>query len=129
LSESDKALRRRKPRSPRVKPAAPAKSGVESVVLPERSVHLSGYERPFRARRSSGRLPALVEPIDIPEDAAGRVAFIVTPHVEDRDEPEPALLSAASPARSGRLGSGWPAVAGVGAVLIAVFLLGVLLLR
>ena len=130
-AEGEKAVRRRKPRAPRAKPVAPVPSGVESVVLPERSVHVAGQQRSFRARRSAGRLPALVEPIDIPDDAEGRVAFITTAHLDDRDEPGPDA-SEPAPARGEaglRLGSGWLAVAAVALGLIAVFAAGLFVLR
>ena len=100
-------------------------SSMDSVTLPERSHH-DGEPRPQRRRRSAARLPALVAPVDIPEDAQGRVEFLVLRAPADRDEPASDSVIPA-PARRDRVkelltaGSGWPAVALLAAVLALVF--------
>ncbi|MGD1054130.1 MAG: hypothetical protein ABR950_09950 [Candidatus Dormibacteria bacterium] len=105
--------------------AVPA-SSMDSLTLPERSRHEADARRQ-RRRRSAARLPALVAPVDIPEDAYGRIDFIVARAGADRDEPAPRESTlAAAPEDPVRrlltLGSGWVAVALLGALLIIVFL-------
>jgi hypothetical protein len=106
---------------------------MDSTTLPERSQHAAD-PRLYRPRRSAARLPALVAPVDIPEDAEGRIEFIVVRAGVDRDHPAP--REAPPPAAaSGRirdllaLGSGWAAVGGLAAVLIVVFVVVELLFR
>lgn len=100
-------------------------SSMDSATLPERSQHV-GDSRPQRRRRSAAQLPALVAPVDIPEDAEGRVEFLVVRAPADRDEP--ARDSATPPGgREDRVkdlltaGSGWGAVVVLGVLLVAVF--------
>lgn len=98
--------------------------------LPPRSEHDPARERSHRLRRSVVRLPALVSPVDLPEDAPGRVELIVAPALEDRDEP--AVDELPPPAAAGSvaaMGSGWVAVAVVAAVLVLGFVLGMLAFR
>ncbi|HXZ99675.1 MAG TPA: hypothetical protein VEK76_04935 [Candidatus Binatia bacterium] len=106
---------------------------MDSVSLPERSRHTQ-EERRFRRRRSAGRLPAVVAPFDVPEDAEGRVEFVVVRAPLDRDE-----LAAAppgpGPTRSDpvrwilTLGSGWVAVGGLAVLLVVIFVVLDLFLR
>jgi hypothetical protein len=113
-------------------PEVPA-SSMDSLTLPERSRHEADARRE-RRRRSAARLPALVSPVDIPEDAEGRVAFAVIRGGADRDEPAPGG-SPAAPQSEDRvrrfltLGSGWVAVAALAAGLVVVFVALSLLYR
>jgi hypothetical protein len=100
-------------------------SSMDSLTLPERSRHEADARRE-RRRRSAARLPALVSPVDIPEDAEGRIDFAVVRGGPDRDEP----ASGESPAsakpedrvrRLLTLGSGWVAVAVLTTGLVVVF--------
>ena len=100
-------------------------SSMDSLTLPERSRHEADIRRQ-RRRRSAALLPALVTPVDIPEDAAGRIEFMVVRAGVDRDEP--ALGETPLPRKPEdrvrcllTLGSGWVAVAVLAAVLAAVF--------
>jgi hypothetical protein len=100
-------------------------SSMDSLTLPERSRHEADARR-HRRRRSAARRPALVAPVDIPEDAEGRIEFIVVRGGNDRDEPAPgATPLAAKPDDRVRrlltLGSGWVAVAILAAGLFVVF--------
>jgi hypothetical protein len=100
-------------------------SSMDSLTLPERSRHDADARRQ-RRRRSMARLPALVSPVDIPEDAEGRIEFVVVRAGADRDEPAPgASPAAAKPEDRVRrvltLGSGWAAVAVLAAGLVVVF--------
>jgi hypothetical protein len=104
-------------------------TGLEAVELPERSSHAPGTVRKFRARRSAAQLPALVDPIDIPEDAAGRVEFITAPHLDDREEPPVTVTPPPAVTQALRLGSGWVAVAVLAAILVAVFIVGIVLVK
>lgn len=100
-------------------------SSMDSLTLPERSRHEADARRE-RRRRSAARLPALVSPVDIPEDAEGRIDFAVVRGGPDRDEPAPGESPvAAKPDDRVRrlltLGSGWMAVAVLAAGLVVVF--------
>ena len=114
-------------------PAARA-SSMDSTNLPERARHEPGARR-LRRRRSAAHLPVVVAPIDVPEDAEGRVEFFVVRAPEDRDEPPveaspPAPEPEAAPSRDLlTLGSGWAAVGVLAAVLVLVFVGLDLLLR
>jgi hypothetical protein len=100
-------------------------SSMDSLTLPERSRHEADARRE-RRRRSAARLPALVSPVDVPEDAEGRIDFAVVRGGPDRDEPAPGESPvAAKPDDRVRrlltLGSGWMAVAVLAAGLVVVF--------
>ena len=100
-------------------------SSMDSLTLPERSRHEADARRE-RRRRSAARLPALVSPVDIPEDAEGRIDFAVVRGGPDRDEPAPGESPAAAKPddrvrRLLTLGSGWMAVAVLAAGLVVVF--------
>jgi hypothetical protein len=108
-------------------------SSMDSLTLPERSRHDADARRE-RRRRSAVRLPALVSPMDIPEDAEGRVDFAVIRGGADHDEPAAAESAAAAESddwvrRLLTLGSGWVAVAVVAAGLVVVFVVLSLLYR
>ena len=113
-------------------PEVPA-SSMDSLTLPERSRHDADVRRE-RRRRSAASLPAVVSPVDIPEDAEGRVDFAVIRGGADRDEPAPGG-SPAAPQSEDRvrrfltLGSGWVAVAALAAGLVVVFVVLSLLYR
>jgi hypothetical protein len=108
-------------------------SGVDSSNLPDRSVHDPAVAHPRgRRRRSQVQIPALTAPVDLPEDAPGRVEFIVVRAPADVDEP---LAPPPPPAPSGfswevlRVGSGWVAVAVLAVILILIYVVGNALVR
>jgi hypothetical protein len=86
--------------------------------------------RSTRRRRSVAVAPALLDPAELPEDAPGRVKLITVEAPADiLDAPAaapphvahfPSLLAA---------GGGWIAVALAGAVIVAIFIVGMLLIR
>lgn len=86
-----------------------------------------------RRRRSVAVAPALLDPAELPEDAAGRVTLIAVEAPPDIMGPPPAPPSAPQPvvASSQALaaGGGWVAVAVAGAVIVAIFIVGMLLIR
>lgn len=95
-------------------------------------------QRPVRRRRSVARTPALVAPIDIPEDAPGRVAFIAVrapadvvaprgPAADAGSEPAPPPEDRAQPWLSEW--GGWLAVGVLTAVLIVGFVVGMAFTR
>ena len=95
-------------------------------------------QRPVRRRRSVARTPALVAPIDIPEDAPGRVAFIAVRAPADVVAPRPA-----ADADTGELApppeehatawlsqwGGWLAVGALVALLAVLFVVGMAVTR
>ena len=81
-----------------------------------------------RRRRSVAVAPALLDPAELPEDAPGRVKLIAV------DAPADVLDAPAAvpptPARGPSLlaaGGGWIPVAVAGAVIVAIFIVGMLL--
>ena len=84
--------------------------------------------RSSRRRRSVAVAPALLDPAELPEDAPGRVKLITVEAPADRVDPpapvpptiarSPSLLSA---------GDGWIPVAVAGAVIVVIFVVGMLL--
>ncbi len=122
------------PGSPVAGPPGPVRaSSMDSTTLPDRSRH-DEESRRQRHRRSAARLPALVTPVDIPEDAEGRVDIMVTRADPDRDEPGLAEPVASAPGGDLvrdllTMGSGWVAVGGLAALLIVVFVVLELLYR
>ena len=125
------------PAAPEPLPAGPVgpvrASSMDSTTLPDRSRHEAESLRQ-RHRRSAARLPALVTPVDIPEDAEGRIDIVVIRAAPDRDEPgsgEPAVAAPVSDRVRDLLtmGSGWVAVGGLAALLIVVFVVLELLYR
>ncbi len=122
-------------------PAPPVRaSSMDSVTLPERSRHEPG-DRPIRRRRSVTHLPVVVAPVDLPDDATGRVEIFAVRAPADREDPEPEVTpppeggertreALAPPPAAGllTLWSGWAAVGILAAVLAAAFVLLDLLL-
>ncbi|MGA9115029.1 MAG: hypothetical protein WB802_14715, partial [Candidatus Dormiibacterota bacterium] len=115
-------------------PAGPVRaSSMDSTTLPDRSRHDAASRRQ-RHRRSAARLPAVVTPVDIPEDAEGRIDIVVIRAAPDRDEPGLGLPGASAPGGERvryllTLGSGWVAVGGLAALLIVVFVVLELIYR
>jgi hypothetical protein len=98
---------------------------MDSTTLPDRSRH-DAESRRQRHRRSAARLPAVVTPVDIPEDAEGRIDIVVIRAAPDRDEPGLGEPAASAPGGDRvrvllTMGSGWVAVGGLAALLIVVF--------
>jgi len=90
--------------------------------------------RPPRRRRSAARTPALVDPADVPEDAAGRVELIAIRAPADvLDSGDAAPAPPAGP--TGwlmplvLLSNGWVAVGVLMALLVVVFVIGVVFTR
>jgi hypothetical protein len=84
-----------------------------------------------RRRRSVAVAPALLDPAELPEDAPGRVKLIVVEAPADIVEAPP-LTPRIAPASSPSLlaaGGGWIPVAVAGAVIVALFIVGMLLTR
>lgn len=94
-------------------------------------------QRPVRRRRSVARTPALVAPIDIPEDAPGRVAFILVrapadvvappPSRAEENDPSPPPEEHTTPWLS--QWGGWLAVGVLTAILIFAFVAGMAVTR
>ena len=84
-----------------------------------------------RRRRSVAVAPALLDPAELPEDAPGRVKLIAVEAPADIvDAPAPAVPPRASPRPSLlAAGAGWIPVAVAAAVIIAIFVIGMLLTR
>jgi len=89
--------------------------------------------RSARRRRSVAVTPALLDPAELPEDAPGRVRLITVQAPEDILGPPAPPPSAHEPVvvNETALGAwdGWLAVAIAGAVIVAIFLVGMLLIR
>jgi hypothetical protein len=87
--------------------------------------------RPQRRRRSVAVAPALLDPAELPEDAPGRVKLIAVAAPADiLDAPAPTAPPVVE--RSPSLlaaGGGWVAVAVAGAVIVVIFVIGMLLTR
>jgi len=91
--------------------------------------------RGSRRRRSVARSPALVDPADIPDDAAGRVALIAVRAPDDSVGPG----DAAAADQAGRplawmaellnAWGGWLVVALLAAALLVVFVIGLAFTR
>jgi hypothetical protein len=86
--------------------------------------------RSTRRRRSVAVAPALLDPAELPEDAPGRVKLITVEAPADvLDAP---VAAAARVARSPSLlaaGGGWIVVGVAGAVIVVIFIVGMLLTR
>ena len=54
---------------------------------------MAADDRQPRRRRSRTLTPALVDPADLPEDAAGRIALIVVRAPDDVTDPKPDLTT------------------------------------
>ncbi len=87
--------------------------------------------RSQRRRRSVAVAPALLDPAELPEDAPGRVKLIAVAAPADIvDAPAPAAPAIVD--RSLSLlaaGGGWVPVAVAGAVIVVIFVIGMLLTR
>jgi hypothetical protein len=85
-----------------------------------------------RRRRSVAVAPALLDPAELPEDAPGRVKLIVVEAPADIVDapaaPPPRIAQSASPSLLATAG-GWIPVAVAGAVIVAIFIVGMLLTR
>jgi hypothetical protein len=82
-----------------------------------------------RRRRSASPLPPLPSPADVPEDAAGRVAFLAIAVGDDVVPPAPALAEAPLPPVPPRAPAvnpldEWLPVILLGAVMLVVFIIG-----
>jgi len=89
-----------------------------------------------RRRRSASLLPPLPSPMDIPEDAPGRVAFLAAGSAADfvpvtavSADMAPALEPATAPSRPAPPVDEWLAMAIVGVAMLVVFVAGLLLTR
>ena len=90
--------------------------------------HDVAERRHHRRRRRAGLLPPLPAPADIPEDAPGRVEILameVVSPVPVRPPAPPRTPSRGTPLPIG----GWEAVAALAAVLVVVFVVGLLATR
>jgi hypothetical protein len=87
--------------------------------------------RSQRRRRSVAVAPALLDPAELPDDAPGRVKLIAVAAPADiLDAPAPAAPAVVE--RSPSLlaaGEGWVLVAVAGAVIVVIFVVGMLLTR
>ncbi len=88
-----------------------------------------------RRRRSAARTPILIDPADIPEDAAGRVEVLAVRAPADVIDPvDPPLPPPAPPGPSrvvqlSLLADGWIAAAIVAVIVLVIFLVGLALTR
>ena len=83
-----------------------------------------------RRRRSVAVAPALLDPAELPEDAPGRVKLIVVEAPADIVDAPPGPAPRVAPSSSPSLlaaGGGWIPVAVAGAVIVAIFIVGMLL--
>jgi hypothetical protein len=86
--------------------------------------------RSTRRRRSVAVAPALLDPAELPEDAPGRVKLITVEAPADIiDAPDAAAPRVARSPSLLAAGGGWIAVAVAGAVIVAIFIVGMLLIR
>ncbi len=87
--------------------------------------------RSQRRRRSVAVAPALLDPAELPEDAPGRVKLIAVAAPADiLDAPAPTATPVAERSPSLLAASGgWVAVAVAGAVIVVIFVIGMLLTR
>jgi hypothetical protein len=89
--------------------------------------------RSQRRRRSVAVAPALLDPAELPEDAPGRVKLIAVAAPADiLDAPAPAAAGPAPVERSQSLlavAGGWVPVAVAGAVIVVIFVIGMLVFR
>ncbi|MGA7987034.1 MAG: hypothetical protein WCB51_01390 [Candidatus Dormiibacterota bacterium] len=85
-----------------------------------------------RRRRSVAVAPALLDPAELPEDAAGRVAIITVAAPDDiTGAPAPVAPPASPTPHPSFLGAsgGWVVAGFAGVVIVAVFIFGMLLTR
>jgi hypothetical protein len=84
-----------------------------------------------RRRRSVAVAPALLDPAELPEDAPGRVTLIAVDAPDDIVGTPGAARRPPVVASSSILaaGEGWLAVGVAGLVIVAIFVVGMLLIR
>jgi hypothetical protein len=84
----------------------------------------------IRSPRSVAVAPALLDPAELPEDAPGRVRLIAVQAPADIVDAPAAVVPrvASGPSLLGA-GGGWIPVAVAGAVIVAIFVVGMLLTR
>lgn len=89
-----------------------------------------------RRRRSATRTPVLVDPVDVPEDAAGRVEVLAVRAPADvfdpGDRPEDETAQPAAPSKLVETlltADAWVAAGVVAGVVLVLFLIGMLLTR
>ncbi len=85
-----------------------------------------------RRRRSVAVAPALLDPAELPEDAAGRVTLISVDAPEDILGTPGAIPSAPPAAATPSLlaaADGWVVVGVAGVVIVAIFIVGMILTR
>lgn len=85
-----------------------------------------------RRRRSVAVAPALLDPAELPDDAPGRVALIAVDAPDDIvGTPGATVTSPPVVATSSILaaGEGWFVVGAAGLLIVAIFLVGMLLIR
>jgi hypothetical protein len=85
-----------------------------------------------RRRRSVAVAPALLDPAELPEDAAGRVAIITVAAPDDiTGAPVPATPPPPPGQQPSFLGAadGWVVAGFAGVVILAIFVFGMLLTR
>ena len=84
-----------------------------------------------RRRRSVAVAPALLDPAELPEDAPGRVKLIAVEAPADIVDAPGALAAPIAAPRPSLLaaGGGWIPVAVAGAVIVIIFVVGMLLTR
>ena len=90
-----------------------------------------------RRRRSAARTPVVIDPADIPEDAAGRVEVLAVRAPADVYDPadHPPEEGPTAPPEPSRLvqtlltADGWVAVGVIAAAVLVLFLIGLLLTR
>ena len=90
------------PASPPQPPSPPRvrASSMDSQTLPERSRH-DYAARSLRRRRSAAQVPVVLAPVDVPDDAEGRVEFYVVRAPRDRDPEPPVTPDGIAPAELG----------------------------
>jgi hypothetical protein len=109
-------------------PDSASRRVVAPVLVPRGGGPWSG--RSHRLRRSATPLPPRPTPAEMPDDTAGRVAFLgVEPPADVRPEPPDETATAAAPAPRAAALRGWRATALAALVVVAVFALGMGLLR
>jgi hypothetical protein len=87
--------------------------------------------RSQRRRRSVAVAPALLDPAELPEDAPGRVKLIAVAapaDILDAPAAAPPAVVERSPSVLAAYG-GWVAVAVAGAVILVIFVIGMLVTR
>jgi hypothetical protein len=101
---------------------------VPPVLVPQGGGPWAG--RSHRLRRSATPLPPRPVPAEMPDDTAGRVAFLgAEPSPDVRPEPPEQTQAAPAATAPGSLLEGWRAVALAALLVVVLFALGMGLLR